>query len=569
MTPRVLPVTITPHPGESMESWLEHLADANGLATASLLNLIRDDDASGTRYLTFAPSTKAMTRIAVITGIDITQILATTTASFEDTAVNLHGLDHEDRHSYRTVAARGWVRSRGTQICPSCLAETGIWMTAWRLPIVTVCTRHETLIVAACPTCQRPFRDQHHSHLRRTGPTTSCGNPLGAGPSRQCEHDLRTIPTTPAKPRVITMQHRVNRALKGSDTQVLGEPATGDAYLTDIRHLATLLMHLAAQPGADDLAEWVGDIREAARGRTGQRGPRWGLRPPDDPQVRGPVLATADSILTSPDLNTAATIFLPWLETAPTTVEGPYGWLSDRTVVTETLSRLIIATRASACRLSHYLDHTPSRHVKIDTRSVPQVIPQDMYSEHLADVCTGGEKTIRLYASLCLARLDPTITSWAKAAHALNMPTHVGTNAARACSHAILVDNTEWTRRLENIWEGLRSPLAIRWNYRNIETQILHRNTLDRWFDNWCRRYRPATHRASKGHALTWQWVHVAHGHLNLAPSWNEARPVKAQRDAYHQFESSLDNTQQTELEYSLRMSAGQARKRQNLIGSR
>ena len=33
-----LPVSVTPRPGESIESWLEHLADANGLTTAQLLN---------------------------------------------------------------------------------------------------------------------------------------------------------------------------------------------------------------------------------------------------------------------------------------------------------------------------------------------------------------------------------------------------------------------------------------------------------------------------------------------------------------------------------------------------
>ena len=30
-----LPVSVTPRPGESIESWLEHLADANGLTTVS------------------------------------------------------------------------------------------------------------------------------------------------------------------------------------------------------------------------------------------------------------------------------------------------------------------------------------------------------------------------------------------------------------------------------------------------------------------------------------------------------------------------------------------------------
>lgn len=33
----VLPISVRPRPDESVESWLEHLADANGLTTAQLL----------------------------------------------------------------------------------------------------------------------------------------------------------------------------------------------------------------------------------------------------------------------------------------------------------------------------------------------------------------------------------------------------------------------------------------------------------------------------------------------------------------------------------------------------
>ncbi|MGI9157963.1 MAG: TniQ family protein [Marmoricola sp.] len=76
-------------------------------------------------------------------------------------------MDQLDRHSYRQVAVCGWAPAHGSQICPRCLAETGAWQTAWRLLLVTACTRHQIFLVARCPGCQRPFRDQHHSHLPR------------------------------------------------------------------------------------------------------------------------------------------------------------------------------------------------------------------------------------------------------------------------------------------------------------------------------------------------------------------------------------------------------------------
>ena len=308
-----LPVSVAPRPGESIESWLEHLADANGLTTAQLLTATgRGRD--GNRYLTLAPSPETITRLAALARVDEQDVYAATLAAFDGTALDLTGLDPADRHSYRQVSARGWAPAHGTQICPTCLAETGAWRTTWRLLIVTACTRHRTLLVARCPACRRPFRDQRHSHLRRVGAALVCGNPLGDGPTRQCQHDLTTIATTPADEAVMLTQRRVDAALDGHDIEVLGQPACPAAYLTDLRHLTTLMLHLAGQPGATDLAHWPATLAHEAEQRTGDRGPRWGLRPPDDPGVRGAALATADAILAAPDVDAAAAALTPWSE---------------------------------------------------------------------------------------------------------------------------------------------------------------------------------------------------------------------------------------------------------------
>ena len=246
---RPLPVTITPRPGESIESWLEHLADANGLTTAQLLTLVRGRGAS-TRYLTLAPAHGTVTRLAALARVDPDAVAAATLAAFDGTAIDLTGLDPGDRHSYRQVAARGWAPAHGTQLCPACLAQTGTWLVAWRLLIVTACTRHHTVLAAACPSCRRPLRDQQHSPLRAVGAATTCGNPLGAGPTRQCRHDLTTIHTAPADPGVLRTQARIDTALTGAPATVLGAAVTARDYLADLRHLTTLLLHLAAQPGA-------------------------------------------------------------------------------------------------------------------------------------------------------------------------------------------------------------------------------------------------------------------------------------------------------------------------------
>jgi len=473
-------------------------------------------------------------------------------AGFDGLGIDLTGLDHDDRNSYRAIAARGWAPAHGTQICPACLADGGSWRTVWRLLIVTACTTHGTQLIASCPSCGRRFRDQHHSHLRRVGAATVCGNPLGQGPTRQCGHDLTTITTHPADPATLATQQRVDAALQGQQIRVLGQPATPAAYLTDLRHLTTLLLHLAEQPGALRLADWaVGLHAETAR-RTGTRGPRWGLRPPDNPLLRGRAIGTADGVLTGRDLEEAARSLVPWIDLTPRTIEGALGWLADRTVMTPTLTRLVMAARASHRRLSHHLDTLdPDRQngamVRLDTRLIPQVIPEPLYREHLVGAFDSGEVTVRLFASLCLARMKPDVTSWAAAAHALGLPPDVGVLTGRICSSSTRIDNNDWTDRLHRVATDLPGQ-----DYRLLEVKLWGLNNQTGWFDQWRRGCRPTTPRRHD---------HVRPG---LAMGARRSRPPRHRgrlerpaadtrhRAAYRQFESSLNKEQRTRLAQTL-----------------
>ncbi len=542
----VLPVSVTPRPGESIESWLEHLADANGLTTAQLLGATGRGRA-GTRYLTLAPSPQTITRLAALARVDEQHVYAATLTAFDGTALDLTGLDPNDPYSYRQVAARGWTPAHGTQICPTCLANTGTWQSAWRLLIVTACTRHQSLLVAQCPACQRPFRDQRHSHLRRVGASPVCGNPLGAGPTRQCQHDLTTIAAMPARSDVVALQTRVDTALTGEPLEVLGQPSPAEAYLTDLRHLSTLLLHLAGQPGAEQLAPWATALESEASARTADRGPRWGMRPPASPSLRGAAMAAADGILTAPDLDEAAAALTPWTELTPTTNDGPLGWLADRTVMTPTLTRLVMAARAPHRRLTHHLDTHKRGRMPINLLVIPQVIPHAQYLEHLQGAFDSGEDTVRAFASLSLARLHPDVKSWKAAAEALNMPGTMGVRCARACSATMLVTADEWQARIVRAVEDTR-----RRDYRATEAKIHHRVLMTRWFEEWARQFRPGTHYSSWVYGLTWQWVHVAHAHLDLSPAWRGKKPTAKDRHHYRQFADSLDERQQFELAYAL-----------------
>lgn len=358
----LLPVSLTPRPGQSIESWLEHLADANGLSTANLLTLVRGPDGRrGSRYLTLAPSAEIVARLARAARVPERAIRESSLAGFDGLGIDLTGLDHDDRDSYRAVAARGWAPAHGTQICPACLANGGAWRTVWRLLIVTACTTHGTNLIASCPSCDRPFRDQRHSHLRPVGAATVCGNPLGQGPVRQCKQDLTTVASVPADPAVLALQVRVDMGLDGRPVIILGQLATAAAYLNDLKHLTTLLLYLAAQPAARHLIDWTGDLAVETAQRTDARGPRWGMRPPDNPILRGRALAAADAVLAGTDLDDAAQALVPWIELTPRTIEGPLGWLADRTVMTPTMTRLVMAARAP-----HPPPVPPPRHPRPD-----------------------------------------------------------------------------------------------------------------------------------------------------------------------------------------------------------
>ena len=178
---------------------------------------------------------------------------------------------------------------------------------------------------------------------------------------------------------------------------------------------------------------------------------------------------------------------------------------------------------------------------------IPQVIPHEQYFEHLAGASDSREVTVRLFASLSLARLHPDITSWAAAAEALGMPGPMGVRCARACSATMLVTADEWKAR---IWRaGKESP---RRDYRATEAKIRHRLGMSRWFEEWARRHRPGTPFGAYDLGLTWQWVHVAHAHVDLSPVWRGRRPTAKDRARYRQFEHSLDDKQQLELALAL-----------------
>lgn len=540
-----LPVSIPPRAGEAIDSWLERLADANGLTSAGLVRELVDESGHTPRLLTLDPGADVVARIAALARIERERVRATTLVAHPG-AVDLVGLDSAHaRRTFRLVAARGWVWGHGTQLCPACLGQDGVWQLTWRLPIVAVCARHRLLLLTTCPGCDRPFRDQGHSPLRPAGASPQCENPIDAGPAIHCDRQLASLTAVDASSAAVDTQARIDRALANDDVEVLGQAAAGATYLTDLRHLATLLLHLSTNRRADAVASWAADLVPDTARRTKQRGPRWGISPPRDSRLRSVALSDADRILAGGALDEGADALQRWIALVPKTNESALGWLADRTVMTPTLTRLVVAALAPHRRLSHHLD--TGAPMRVSTDSIPQVVPHDLYAAHLTGLIDSTELTVRTFASLCLARTDPAIRSWAAAAETLELPAALGVATARACSARMAFERDVWTARLARVARELP-----RRDFRTLEESVRHRTYMSRWYDEWVRRNRPGSRPESRTYALVWLWIHVAHAHVDTAPAWLDRRPTAKQRALYRQFEASLRDDQQQALTYAL-----------------
>lgn len=524
-----LPVSVTPAEGEALDGYLERLAAANGMDNPHLLTSLCRGGAAST-FLPLRPDRHLARAVADQAMIEAAAVEAATLDSLS--GIDLDGLDARERRTWRAVAARGWAPSRGSAICPSCLAEDGIWRIAWRHPWVTTCPVHRTWLVVACPGCGQRFRS-HRTPLRTIDSVPgTCGNPM-ARRGASCRQSLAEIPCPPAPPEVLAVAGRIWGAVHGSEVEVLGEAVSAQAYLAEIKSLTVLLLHLAVQPGGDQLAEWAPAARADRDRSAGDHGARWGLSPPVDPELRGRAIAAADAILHKCAFDAAADALHPWTELTPPTNDGELGWLADHTTVSPTLTRLVMAATAQRRRLSALLaDQHP-----IEPRFVPQVLPADLYAAHLGGHITVSDTTGRLFASLCLGKLGRPGCTWAQAAAVIGLDPATGTDAVRACTGEIVCGSTVFVDRLNELAALLAER---RVDYRVREAAVRTLAARRRWYTKWARRHRPGAMATSRGYAVTFLWASYAHSTSRSSPSWARS-PTPTELAYYRRYTARLN----------------------------
>ncbi|MGX1768243.1 TniQ family protein [Dietzia sp. NPDC055343] len=530
-----LPTRVQLTDGEALDSYLERAALANDLTTVELLRTL--DPRPGAESLTFAlvqPSDDLLERIEQLTTLTPRQGKSATLQRFGNSRpLDFSGFAEPSAAAYRAISARGWFPLQGTQICPECV-RSGRWLIEWRLPHLAVCDIHANYLVPSCAHCRQRFRSRRTSPLRPELSTAQpCGNPLG--PRRNCRHPVLAHPTEQSSHDDVEASKAVRQALAGVSLSCLGVETPPERYLADLRATAVLLMHIATHSTPESAAGWGEGLRaEAAVRRTELRGPRWGIRPADDPRIRGKAIAVAHQILTAPTIETAAVMLKPWTAHIPATHVGQAAWIRNRTPQAPTLSKIVqkcLQTRQS-----------PSRQVAILVRKdladshIPQVLPEDLYEEYIGPIMKAHSSLGRRFASLCIAKIIRPGRSWSDSASALGFQADVGPSTARAVTKHVKWSSNDIAGAFEQVVDALESGT----NYRSIERAVRRLACEPEiWFPGWARSQNPQRRAVTLPHAITWMWIEVAHADLDTSPGWTEP-PTRAEKANLRAFSGRL-----------------------------
>ena len=534
-----LPSRVAIASDEALDCYLERLAAANGLATTQLMRLLTrpgERRAPSSAFLMVKPDPAITDRIATLGGIRKPSLERATLMRFGDgLPLRLDGLDPRQRHSFRQVVTQGWFPLFGSQGCPLCLADDGIWRVEWRLPIVAVCVQHRVFLTARCAGCGMRFRSRRNSPLRPIlGVEQPCGNPVGI--RNPCQHSVIAHSVVAAPEPVIGSASAVSQAVTGQRVRMLGRQTDPRAYLAELRHLATLLLHLLSRDGATSLVDWAGEIHvEAVKRTTQRRGPRWGISPPQSALLRGHVLSESHGILSQTSLDEATTRLTPWLSLIADIGNGPRGWLLNRTTRTPTMERLVDAAVADRHHVGRRLDRMHSDPT-LRTTAIPQLIDVDIYREYFGEMLGGYEWTGRLYVSLSVVRTVTPTANWSDAATYIGLDPQIGSRTARAASTRMRVCPSTFADAVRRA----RRALPHDRNFRQRESRVraLARES-SAWYESWRTSMSPARRHGSLSSAVTWMWCEVAQGSLETSPAW-VGPPPRAAKVAYRAFRERL-----------------------------
>lgn len=543
----LLPTRVSLGEDEALDSFLERLTQANDLDPEHILAALRRGEGATHTTLAFfmtAPTNTVLARIERLSGIPAERLRTATLMRFDaGRPLYLDALNPLDRHSYRRIVVQGWFPPFGTQLCPLCVAQQGIWRVGWRLPIVATCIHHGTYLTTECGGCGQRFRSHRYWPLRPVlGPEQPCGNPVVL--RQPCLRSVLTNAAEPANGPALDCTEAVHRAINGQTVIMFGTPADPRTFLAELRNLATLLLHLGARTSAQTAVSWASGLRDEARARSNMvRGARWGFSPPHSARVRGAVLGCAYEILMQRDLDSGGARLREWIRFVEDEKNGPAVWLINRTKRTPMMQQLITAATSDRRDVGRRLDR--GNHCRrIQPSAIPQMIDVGIYRRLFNGMLGGYEHTGRLYVSLCMVRAIVLVKNWADAAVRIGLPPDLGSRTSRAARARMRATPEDLQRSIDL---ALNDIPASR-DFRTLEAQVrlLARNPAD-WYPAWRLSTTPARSPDLWVYAVTWMWCEVAQGCLDNSPAW-AVPPCHRIKAGYRAFRDRLPAAAQDSL---------------------
>lgn len=182
-------------PDETLSSWFQRLADANGLMPSELYHAVLPGGYLHSQDLDRTACIDLMRELAARTGVEPRDLSGMTLARWRGRVYD----EDDGRSRLAWVPPVGTDKTRrcfGQQYCPHCLASDPVpyFRMEWRLQFVTACSQHKCLLADRCPSCSEPI---YPVKAIRRGCTILC---------HKCGTDLTRAMTPPAEEADIARQ---------------------------------------------------------------------------------------------------------------------------------------------------------------------------------------------------------------------------------------------------------------------------------------------------------------------------------------------------------------------------